>query len=148
MNHETNNSQDQQLQTVDSPENGAVMQSESMIDAAPQQRRLERTVSPRASVYETPEQVVLELEMPGASRDSVEIKLENDELSVSAYRTLPASEGFQVLHQERASVNYRRTFLLSDRIDSANIKATCKDGVLHLTLPKAAQAKPRRITIE
>lgn len=148
MNQETQNFQDQQLQTVNASENGAVMQSEPMVDAAPTQRRPERTVSPRASVYETPEQVVLELEMPGASRDSIDIKLENDELAVSAHRTLPATDGLQMLHQERASVNYRRTFLLSDRIDAANIKATCKDGVLQLTLPKAAQAKPRRISIE
>jgi HSP20 family protein len=113
-----------------------------------QNSRRERTISPRASVYETPDEVVLELEMPGVNRDSIHIRVENDELSISGERTVKHDPGYELLHQERVPLNYRRSFVLSDRIASGNIKARCQDGVLELTLPKAAQAKPRRIEIE
>lgn len=110
--------------------------------------RTDRTVTPRASVYETPESVILELEMPGVARDSIEIKVENDELSVCGQRFMPADERLEILHQERLPLSYRRAFILSDRIDPTNIEAACNNGVLKLTLPKAAEAKPKKITIE
>jgi len=112
------------------------------------QRLPERVITPRASVYETPDSVMLELEMPGVSRDSIEVSVENDELSVSGRRVYPADDGVEWLHQERLPFNYRRSFILSDRIESTNIGAEYTDGVLRLTLPKAVQAKPRKITIE
>jgi HSP20 family protein len=113
-----------------------------------QNRRPERTISPRASVHETADEVVLELEMPGVKRDSIQIKVENDELSICGERTATIDQGYEVLHQERLPFAYRRSFILSDRIATAEITATCQDGVLLLKLPKAAQAKPRRIEIQ
>lgn len=111
-------------------------------------RTPERTISPRASVYETVNEVVLELEMPGVSRDSIEVSVENDELTVTGPRVLPVDDGAEWLHQERFPFSYRRAFVLSDRIDSSNIAASYVDGVLKLTLPKAAEAKPKKITID
>ncbi len=112
------------------------------------QRPQERVIPPRASVHETQDHVILELEMPGVARDSIDVNVENDELAVSGRRVLPVDEGVQWLHQERLPFNYRRAFVLSDRIDTANISADYTDGVLKLTLPKAVQAKPRKIAIE
>jgi len=111
-------------------------------------QRRERTIMPRASVFETPNEVVLELEMPGVNRESIDVRVENDELSVTGRRNMPVDVGYDVLHQERVPLSYSRAFVLSDRIDASSIKAVCKDGVLQLTLPKAAQAKPRKIAVE
>ena len=111
-------------------------------------QRPERTVTPRASVYETANEVILELEMPGVGRDTIDVSVENDELTVFGRRVISVDEGAEWLHQERLPFNYRRAFVLSDRIDSSNIGANYTDGVLKLILPKAAQAKPRKITIE
>lgn len=108
----------------------------------------ERTIAPRASVYETANEVILELEMPGVSRDSIDVSVENDELTVTARRVLQVDEGAEWLHQERLPFNYRRAFILSDRVDTANIAAGYVDGVLKLTLPKAPEAKPKKITID
>lgn len=113
-----------------------------------QPHRQERTITPRASVYETQDEVVLELEVPGVNRESINVKVENDELTISANRKIPVDTGYETLHQERLPFNYKRAFILSDRIDAGQIKASCADGVLQLVLPKAAQAKPRQIPIE
>jgi len=117
------------------------------VEAAREQTR-ERTVTPRASVFEAGDNVVLELEMPGVSREAIEVSVENDELTVSGRRVFAVDEGVEFLHQERLPLNYKRSFILSERIDSGNIGAKYTDGILTLTLPKSAEAKPRKITIE
>lgn len=117
-------------------------------DSQPSKHGCERTVTPRASVYETPDSVILELEMAGVSKDNVEVKVENDELTVTGRRFIPSDEGLEMLHQERLPLSYRRAFILSDRIDTGKINATCNNGVLRLVLPKSAQAQPRKIAIE
>ena len=136
-NNENNNTQE--LQTMEAP------QAEVSTETRRPSASPERVVSPRASVYETPELVVLELEMPGVKREQIDIRVENDELSISGERSWPVDEKFQMLHQERLPALYRRSFILSDRINVGEISATCRDGILELKLPKAVQAKPRRI---
>lgn len=112
------------------------------------QQQVERTITPRASVYETDDEVVLELEMPGVTRENINVNVDNDELSVSGRRVAPVDEGYEMIYQERLPLSYKRSFVLSDRIDASKIKATADCGVLQVILPKAAQAKPRKITIE
>jgi len=123
-------------------------ESNKSMQERPEQERRERIVTPRASVFETENAVILELEIPGVSRDTIDVTVENDELTVTGRRVFPVDEGAEMLHQERLPFNYRRSFILSERIDSANIGANYTDGVLKLTLPKSAEAKPRKITIE
>lgn len=108
----------------------------------------ERTITPRASVFETTDSVVLELEMPGVQRDSIDVSVENDELTVSGRRVFDTGADHEFLHQERLPFNYKRSFVLSERIDTGRISAKYNDGVLRLDLPKSAEAKPRKITID
>lgn len=107
----------------------------------------ERTVSPRANIYEDADAVTVELEMPGVSRADVQVTVENDELTVYGERRVETDEGLEVLHRERLPYSYKRTFLISDRIDSGKISASCESGLLKLTLPKAAELKPRNIPV-
>lgn len=107
----------------------------------------ERFVTPRVSVYETPEEVRLELEMPGVSRDSIDISLERDELTVTGTRKREDFRG-EVLHRERLTNSFRRSFVLSERIDGNAIRARYENGILFLTLPKSEDQKPKKITIE
>lgn len=120
--------------------------------AATQQNReaqpLEQYVQPRASVYENGSAVVIELEMPGVSRDRVEVMVEKDELTITGHREQPETEKYEILHQERIPLNYRRTFILGEAIDSSRIEAKNLNGVLRLTLPKSEGAKPKKITIQ
>ncbi len=147
MSNELRNGNGHELDTV-ANQDLAVSHAEPVNEVSAEAQRNERTVSPRASVYDSGEEVVLELEMPGVDREKLDIRVDNDELTIYGVRQVHGYDGYEVLHQERLPLNYRRTFILSDRVDSAKISAGYEHGVLRLTLPKVAKAKPRKITIE
>lgn len=105
-------------------------------------------VQPRVSVLEDAEKVYLNLEMPGVDRDKIEVTVEHDELTVTGYRSQEDYGEAEIIHRERLPLNYRRSFILSDKIDNGTISATYDRGVLKLSLPKSEGSKPRKITIE
>jgi HSP20 family protein len=109
-------------------------------------RENERFITPPASVIETGDGYTLELEMAGVSKDGLEISIENNELSIVGRRSNPAIEG-TLLHRESRSHNYRRSFEIDPSIDSGKISARITQGVVTLTLPKAEEVKPRKITV-
>lgn len=110
--------------------------------------QMEQFVQPRASVYENADSVVLELELPGVPRDKIDVTVERDELTVTGWRTQDDLSKCEIIHRERLPLPYRRSFVLSDRIDTSRLTAQSNDGVLRLTLPKSEGAKPRKINIE
>jgi len=110
-------------------------------------RRERPFVSPEVNILETSEGYVLEAEMPGVSKEGLEITLEGNEITIVGHRqseTVPGSPVFR----ERALADYRRVFELDPVIDTARISATMEQGVLTLTLPKSEAVKPRRITVD
>lgn len=108
----------------------------------------EQFVRPRAAVYEDGDQVCLELEMPGVGRDSIDVTIEKDELTVTGWRKPDDYSGCEVVHRERVPLSFRRSFVLSDALDTSKIGASYVDGVLKLTLPKSEVSKPKKITIQ
>jgi len=108
----------------------------------------ERYIRPRASIFETSDSVILELEMPGATRESIDVTVHNDELTVTGARKREATDNVEVVHQERFPFDFRRQFVLSERIDGNKIQALYENGILRLTLPKSEDAKPKKITIQ
>src|SRR5437870_1227904 len=110
------------------------------------QQRGEQFVTPAASVIEDNDAYLLNVEMPGVSKEGLEISVENNELSIIGRRTLPPIEG-TIIHQESRSENFRRVFELDPSIDTGKIAARMDQGILTLTLPKAEQVKPRKITV-
>ena len=110
------------------------------------ERAEEQFIAPAATVLENADGYTLEVEMPGVSKDTLEMWVENNELTVLGRRSLPAVEG-TLLHRESRSENFRRTFELDPSIDAEKISAKIEQGVVSLTLPKAEQVKPRKITV-
>jgi HSP20 family protein len=108
--------------------------------------RAEQFIAPPASVTESTEGYMLEIEMPGVKKDGLDISAENNELTVIGRRSLPAVEG-TLIHHESRSENFRRTFELDPSIDADKISAKIDQGLVTLTLPKAAHVKPRKITV-
>jgi HSP20 family protein len=106
----------------------------------------EQFVAPPASVIEADGGYTLEVEMPGVSKDGLDISVENNELTIVGRRSLPAVEGTLVHHESR-SENFRRTFELDPSIDANRISAKIEQGLMTLTLPKAEHVKPRKITV-
>jgi HSP20 family protein len=110
------------------------------------ERAEEQFIAPAATVLENADGYTLEVEMPGVSKETLEMWVENNELTVLGRRSLPDVEG-TLLHRESRSENFRRTFELDPSIDAEKISAKIEQGVASLTLPKAERVKPRKITV-
>jgi HSP20 family protein len=110
------------------------------------QKRSEQLITPVASVLEGDDAYMLNVEMPGVNKEGLEISVENNELTIFGRRSLPQIEG-TLIHRESRAENFRRVFELDPSIDMSKISARIDQGVLTLTLPKAEQVKPRKITV-
>jgi len=110
------------------------------------ERPQEQFITPAATVRENADGYTLEVEMPGVNKESLEMWVENNELTIVGRRALPTVEG-TLLHRESRTENFRRTFELDPSIDAEKISAKIEQGVVSLTLPKAEQVKPRKITV-
>jgi HSP20 family protein len=106
----------------------------------------EQFVVPVASLTENADGYQLQIEMPGVNKEGLEISVENNELTILGRRSLPAVDG-AAIHRESRPHNYRRVFELDPSIDMAHISAKIDQGVVTVTLPKAEQVKPRKITV-
>src|SRR3982751_6547829 len=106
----------------------------------------EQFVAPASSVMEDGEGYTLQVEMPGVNKEGLEISVQNNELTILGRRSLPTVEG-TLIHRESRSNNFRRSFELDPSINTGNISAKVEQGVVTLTLPKAEQVKPRKITV-
>jgi len=110
-------------------------------------RRERAVVSPEVNIVETSDGYVIEAEMPGVSKEGLEITLEGNEITIVGHRKNEVVPG-SPLFRERALADYRRVFELDPAIDTARISAKMEQGVLTLTLPKSEAVKPRRITVD
>ena len=102
---------------------------------------------PVTDIFETPEALRVVLEMPGVGKNSVEVRVENNVLTIMGRIDFSNYEGLQPLYTEYNIGHYSRSFRLSNEIEQEGIKAELKDGVITLVLPKAERAKPRRINV-
>lgn len=103
-------------------------------------------VLPPVNIREEKDTYVLEADMPGVARDSLEITLEGSELTLVGRRTQASTPG-EVLLQEQRRADYRRVFEINPAINASGITAHMSQGLLTLTLPKSEQVKPRKITV-
>ena len=102
---------------------------------------------PPVDVTEDDSGITLKADLPGAKRDALAIGIDGDSLTFEAPLDIGVPEGIEPVYAEVRSGRYRRSFTLSRELDTTNIEATLKDGVLTLRLPKQEQAKPRRIEV-
>ena len=106
-----------------------------------------RDFVPVTDIFETEQALTVVLEMPGVSKESVEVGVENDVLLITGRIDSSKYEGLQPLYTEYNIGNYSRSFQISSKIEQEGIKAELKDGVMTLVLPKAEKAMPRRISV-
>jgi len=88
----------------------------------------------------------IELEMPGVSKDGIEITVDANELMIIGHRRSDIPEG-QLLYYESTPADYRRTFELSADVDTSKIEARMEQGILKLRLPRREDFKPRKIPV-
>lgn len=106
------------------------------------------TFVPRADIYETDESIYLFVDMPGVSEDGIDITLEKNILTINGNTTQVAPEGYSLAFTEYEGGDYERSFRLATLIERDGIEAVYMDGVLRLVLPKAEEAKVRKISIK
>jgi HSP20 family molecular chaperone IbpA len=125
------------------------VQEQEMIKADGTERtRARATFVPRSDIYETEENVIVTLDMPGTREDTIDITLEKNVLTINGLSTHDSPEGYSLVMAEYQAGDYERSFRLTDEINREDIEAIYKDGVLKLTLPKAEVAKTRKISVK
>ena len=102
---------------------------------------------PSTDAYETEDGLTLVMEMPGVSRDGLDVSLEDGVLRVEGRLDFSKYQGLTPVYTEYNVGHYARSFSLSDKVDQDNIGAKLEGGVLTLTVPKAPAARPRRIEV-
>jgi HSP20 family protein len=106
-----------------------------------------RAFMPIADIFETEDALTVVLEMPGVDRENIDVSVENGVLTIEGKINFGKYEGLQPVYSEYNVGPYRRSFRISSQIDQDKINAEMRDGVITLILPKAEQAKPRRIEV-
>jgi HSP20 family protein len=106
-----------------------------------------RVFVPVTDIFETAEALTVVLEMPGVDRDSIEANVENDVVTIEGRIDFAKYEGMQPVYTEYNVGHYARSFEISNKVDQSKISAEMKDGVVTIVLPKAEQAKPRKIQV-
>src|ERR1700712_621739 len=104
-------------------------------------------VAPAVDIFEDAGGITLLADMPGVSKDRLDVKLDGDSLSIEGRVELDAPQDTRALWAEVSVPRFRRIFTLSRELDAARIEANLKDGVLTLRVPKQAHAQPRRIEV-
>jgi HSP20 family protein len=103
--------------------------------------------TPAVTFSDAGETLSLRAELPGLSEKDIEISVTANALTVKAERKVEAPEGYAVHRRERQGFTFTQSYELPARIDPEGVKASLKQGVLTLTLPKVAEAQPKRVTV-
>tara|TARA_R110000824_G_scaffold110659_2_gene258786 strand:+ start:462 stop:860 length:399 start_codon:yes stop_codon:yes gene_type:complete len=115
---------------------------------APETTHGGRIYQPLADIVEVGEGVSLALEMPGVASDNVEITLEKRILTIRGKVEPIQFENLELAYAEYGEGDYERVFTLSEDFDPDKIEAQMHAGVLTLTLPRAAEAQPKKIAVK
>ena len=109
-----------------------------------------RALAPAADIFETEAGLTLQLDMPGHVPEGIEVKVENDRLTVRSERKGPRAEaqGEAQLLSERRFGTFERAFVLPRTVDAGRVEASYEHGVLTLVLPRREEAKPRTVQVQ
>jgi HSP20 family molecular chaperone IbpA len=127
----------EQTVATTTPQQGAVAREET--------RNRERYITPAVDIYETPDGLTVLADLPGVNQDNLDVRVDNNVLTIRGMSHHIATG--DPVYREYELVNFFRQFELGERIDQSHISAELKHGVLTVQLPKAPEAKPRKIAV-
>jgi HSP20 family protein len=122
--------------------------SSSAAASGTQRQPQQRFVVPPVDVFEDEASITLLADLPGVVRDHLQVRVDGDSLVLEATATTVGPENMELVYGELQCPTYRRQFTLSRELDTQRIDAQLRDGVLRLTIPKAEEARPRRIQVQ
>lgn len=124
----------------------ATRSQERTVPSREETRSQERYVTPPVDIYETGEGLIVKADLPGVDKEHLDVRVENNLLSIRG-RATHAAPG-DPIYREYGLINFFRQFELNERVEQSKISADLKNGVLTLNLPKAEEAKPRKIDVK
>ena len=104
--------------------------------------------TPPIDIFETPDGLILQADLPGVSSESLELQVQDNKLSLFGKVSLPIPSDARLIHQEYQVGHFLRSFILSDEVDHERITAKLSQGVLEVFLPRLPKPEPRRIQIQ
>jgi HSP20 family protein len=107
----------------------------------------ESVLRPPVDIYETGEGITLQADMPGVAKDRLNLRVEGNNLLIEGTIGVAPQDQMTALHADVRSTVYRRSFTLSNELETQKIEAALKDGQLTVHIPKRAELRPRRIEI-
>jgi HSP20 family protein len=107
----------------------------------------ESVLRPPVDIYETAEGITLQADMPGVDKDRLDLRVEGNSLLIEGTISVAPQEQMTALHADVRSTVYRRSFTLSNELETQKIEAALKDGQLTVRIPKRAELRPRKIEI-
>lgn len=109
--------------------------------------RPRRLFRPDTDIYETDDDVVLTVDMPGVDEDGFDVVLENRVLTIRGRSAFDEHPGYRRIYAEYEDGDYERSFALTEDVDQDRIEATQTNGVLTVRVPKTESAKVKRIAV-
>ena len=103
---------------------------------------------PPVDIFEDGDGITLKADLPGVAKENLGVRVDGDTLTIEATMNLGEPHNLQHVYAEVRFAQYRRSFVLSRDLDTSKIDASIRNGVLTLRVPKADQAKPRRIAVQ
>ncbi len=107
----------------------------------------EPAIRPAVDIFEDKMGITVQADMPGVSKDRLEVHIDSDTLSIEGEAVILMPEDMQPLYVDVHPTRYERSFSLSRELDGERIAANLKDGVLTLRIPRREEHKPRRIEV-
>ena len=111
------------------------------------QRETSFVLVPEADVFEDSNGITLQIDMPGVAKDRLNLQVNQNALVIEGSAQISMPKEMAALHAEVRSTRYRRSFVLSEELESEKIDASLRDGVLTVRIPKRAELQPRRIDV-
>ncbi len=124
-----------------------VIKKEAANQEGVERTRPRKVFTPAVDILEKKDEIVVTADMPGVDERSVDITLEKNILTINGRVEPEIPEGYRLAFSEYGIGDYQRAFTISEEIDRDRIEASVKNGVLRLVLPKAAEAKTRKIAV-
>lgn len=114
---------------------------------SPEAPREENALWPPVDVVEDAGGITLYADLPGVTKDRLQVHVEAETLTIEGEVALDMPPGMESTHAEVALPRYRRAFTLSKELDTEQVAAAFEHGVLTLRIPKAAHAQPKKVQI-
>ena len=112
-----------------------------------QQREADLVLRPPVDIFEDAEGITLLSDMPGVDKERLTLQVDKDSLLIEGEARIEMPEGMEALYADVRSTRYERSFALSSELETNQIEASIKDGVLRVRIPKRAEVRPRKIEV-